>query len=144
MPFIQTILHPTDYSEGSRRALEWAVRLAHEQGARLLILHVELSLEPEQISYGEATTEPQPEAFQRELQHRLEQVRPTDPSLQVEYLLVEGDPAREILRVARERACDLIVLATHGRSGLSRLLSGSVAEDVIRHASCPVVSVRVA
>jgi hypothetical protein len=60
----------------------------------------------------------------------------------VEYRLVEGEPVREILRAARETACDLIVTGTHGRSGLDRLLMGSVAEQLLRKAPCPVLTVK--
>src|SRR5262249_7953655 len=57
---------------------------------------------------------------------------------------VEGDPGREILRAARETGADLIVMGTHGRTGLTRLLTGSVAEKVLRKAPCPVLTVKTA
>jgi nucleotide-binding universal stress UspA family protein len=73
---------------------------------------------------------------------RLEQVRPADPLIAVAYRLDRGDPAREILRAAAETSADLIVMGTHGRGGLSRLLMGRVAEAVMRKAECPVLTVK--
>jgi nucleotide-binding universal stress UspA family protein len=72
----------------------------------------------------------------------LEGIKPTDKELKVDYLVVEGDPARAILKSAAERDCDLIVMGSHGRSGLKRLLFGSVAERVIRKATCPMLIVK--
>jgi nucleotide-binding universal stress UspA family protein len=69
-------------------------------------------------------------------------VQPSDPAVKIEHRLAEGDPAREILRVARETGCDLIVMGTHGWTGLGRLLMGSVAEQVVRKATCPVLTVK--
>ncbi len=72
-----------------------------------------------------------------------DQVRMTRPLTHpVERRLLQGDAAREILGVAKDMKCDLIVLGTHGRTGLGRLLMGSVAEQVVRHASCPVLTVK--
>jgi nucleotide-binding universal stress UspA family protein len=65
-----------------------------------------------------------------------------DPETTVTSRLEEGIPAEEIVRVAREVEADLIVMGTHGRSGLGRLLLGSVAEQVMRHATCPVLTLK--
>jgi nucleotide-binding universal stress UspA family protein len=65
-----------------------------------------------------------------------------DPEVQVERRLEQGDAATEIVRVAQETHCDLIVIGTHGRTGLSRVLMGSVAEKVLRQAPCPVLAVK--
>jgi nucleotide-binding universal stress UspA family protein len=65
-----------------------------------------------------------------------------DHPVEASYLLLEGDAADEILRTADKEGCDLIVMGTHGRSGLDRLLAGSVAESVMRRAKCPVLTVR--
>ena len=62
--------------------------------------------------------------------------------LQAETLVVAGDPARKVLELADEKKADLIVIATHGRTGWAHLVAGSVAEKVVRHASCPVMTVR--
>jgi nucleotide-binding universal stress UspA family protein len=72
----------------------------------------------------------------------LQDVCPSDPGITFEHRLVMGDPATEIVRVAEEEKAELIVLGTHGRTGLSRILMGSVAEAVVRHAPCPVLIYR--
>ena len=68
----------------------------------------------------------------------LEAVVPTDPEVHFEHRMVMGDPADEIVKIAHEDNVDLIVMATHGRTGFKRLLMGSVAEEVVRRAECPV------
>jgi nucleotide-binding universal stress UspA family protein len=74
----------------------------------------------------------------------LEEVKPTDPSVPFTHRLTMGDPAGEIVRIAAEEGVDMIVLGTHGRSGISRMLMGSVAEGVVRRAPCPVLVYRAA
>ena len=138
------ILHPTDFSECSTYAFHVAADLAKEHGALLLVLHVVDTLGPENITYGEATSQLQPEGFQ----HRLwEEFRRQIPSLPAEValrpLLAEGDPATAIDRTAREQHCDLIIMGTHGRTGLDHLLMGSVAERVVRYVPCPVLIVKI-
>ncbi len=76
------------------------------------------------------------------LRNQLEQYKPTDPKIVVRHLLAEGDPASLILKAAKDCNCNLVVLGTHGRNGLNRLLMGSVAETVLRNASCMVLTVR--
>jgi nucleotide-binding universal stress UspA family protein len=128
---IGTILHPTDFSERANYAFRLACSLARDRAARLIILHiVPVSLAEEKRSFGE------------ELAEELNRMEMPDPKVRVERLLEEGDPVTEILRLAREMGCDLIVMGTHGRTGLGRLLMGSVAEQVVRGASCPVLTVK--
>jgi nucleotide-binding universal stress UspA family protein len=79
--------------------------------------------------------------YHLEAQVKLDRMEP-GPSVLVERRLEEGDPIGEILRAAAEVPCDLIVMGTHGRTGLARLLMGSVAEEVVRKAPCPVVTVK--
>jgi nucleotide-binding universal stress UspA family protein len=140
---LRTILFPTDYSESSRTALPIAIDLARDYGARLLILHIVDTLGPENATFGEATDLPQPESYRRRLWADFKQSLPTELPDATELLLGEGEPSTAILNAAAERACDLIVLGSHGKTGLRRLLGGSVAEDVIRLASCPVLVVKV-
>lgn len=135
---INTILHPTDFSEMSRNALRFAGGLAREHGSRIIILHV---LIPPIVAYGEGFAPADPDELANEARAELESLEVPELDLHVERRLVEGDPAPEILHVADEVHADLIVLGTHGRRGLSRLLLGSVAEQVIRRARCPVISV---
>jgi len=136
---IRTILHPNDFSPRSKPAFQMAVALARDYGARLVILHV---LEPWVMAYGEGVVVPPPENYLEEVKEQLLKIRPTDEQIAVEHRLIEGDPAPEILRSAVESKADLVVMGTHGRTGLSRLLMGSVAEQVIRKAGCPVLTVK--
>lgn len=142
MLHIDKILLPTDFSAQSDYALRLATSLARDHEAKLLILHVAATLGAEFVSFGEAVSQLQPETHLHQIREELERVRPPDPDVPVEHILAEGDPAQEILRVARETNCGLIVMGTHGRSGLQRLLMGSVAEQVMRHASCPLLTVK--
>src|SRR3954447_4834964 len=136
---IKTILHPTDFSKPSEYALRFACALARDYGARLLLLHV---VEPP-VYYGElGMTVPLPADFHEGLQERLEHLIPADAGVPVEAIQIEGNASAEILRIAEEEHCNLIVLGTHGRTGLSRVLLGSVAEDVIRHSRVPVLTLK--
>jgi nucleotide-binding universal stress UspA family protein len=137
---IHTILHPTDFSEPSDNAFHLACALARDYNAKLILLHVAVLTSG---VYGEALIPPpSPIAEEEELARRLQQLRPPNPSISVEHLLEEGAPAAEILRVAEDHHVDLIVMGTHGRTGLRRLLMGSVAEQVVRKARCPVLTVK--
>jgi nucleotide-binding universal stress UspA family protein len=139
----RTILHPTDFSACSAHALAIARDLAQQHGARLLLLYVAETLGPENVTYGEAISQREPQAYHRRLQEYLKSQLPqAGADIRVEAILAGGDPAPEIERVARERHCDLIVMGTHGYSGLHRLLMGSVAEHVVRQAPCPVLTVK--
>jgi len=136
---IRTVLHPTDFSDYSDYAFRLACSLARDYGARLVVVHV---VELPVAIYGNGLVLPPPQVNKEPLQAKLQQLLPRDPKVQVEHRLVEGDAATEILRVAGEAKCDLIVMGTHGRTGLGRLLMGSVAEQVVRKASCPVLTVK--
>jgi nucleotide-binding universal stress UspA family protein len=125
---IRKILYPTDFSSYSNQAYFHAVALAENHGASLTILYV----------FNAAAGE-EDRAY---WQDQLEQIRPVDQKIQVRHVLREGDPATEIVRYARDANMDLIVMGTHGRSGLERLLMGSVAEKVMRDAMCSVLVVK--
>ena len=140
---IRTILHPTDFSDRSAEAFRLACSLARDCDGLLIVLHV---LERPLIVYGGvamAPPAPAPSPEERQsIQEQLHQIQPPDPGIRIEHLYEEGDPATAILQIARERECDLIVMGTHGRTGLSHLLMGSVAEKVLRKAPCPVLTVK--
>ena len=134
---IRSILHPTDFSDISSNAFQMAGCLARDYGAQLHVLHV-------------ATTF---EAYKREMvfDKRSEQYLANDweklgelqfPGVEVHRCLEEGEPAEQILHVAASLPCDFIVMGSHGRSGLDRLLLGSVAENVVRGAACQVIVVK--
>jgi nucleotide-binding universal stress UspA family protein len=137
---MRAILHPTDFSDRSQRAFELACRLARDSGARLIVLHVVQP--PPFVTHGEMEKAlQQAEGYRRDLNDQLHNLRPTDPKIEIEYLLEEGEPVAEIIRAVTKNNCDLIVLGTHGRTGFRRLLLGSVAEQVLRRATCPVLTV---
>jgi nucleotide-binding universal stress UspA family protein len=135
------ILVPTDFSSLGRTALETATALAKERGAKLLIAHVEeppLAYGGGELYYG--IEEPD----RNELQRMLTEVVPTDPAVGYEHRLMMGSPAGAIVHLAEKEGVDMIVMPTHGRTGVLRLLMGSVAEEVVRKAKCPVLTVKAA
>jgi putative phosphoribosyl transferase len=138
MPSIRTVLHPTDLSEESAAAFRVACALARDYGARLVLL----SVYPPPLTGAEAVDRGRPGgAIAEDLLAQLQGLKP-DPPVSLEYRVEEGRPADLILAVAEEVHAGLIVIGTHGRSGVSRLLMGSVAEAVNRKAACPVLTVR--
>jgi nucleotide-binding universal stress UspA family protein len=140
MSRFQTILMPTDLSQRSLYALPVARSLARTLHARLVVLFVMDDFPAAEIASGlEARSK---QAHREALLERLRGLAPCGPGLAVDHEVREGVPSDEILRLAREQPCDLIVMSTHGRTGLERLLMGSVAETVVRGAPCPVMTVR--
>jgi universal stress protein A len=141
-PRIRGILVPLDFSGKSRQALRLAVPLAHRFGAKIALLHV---IEP---AFGgspvTAGLKPIPAPRVQPVLRRLEETAAAlvPRSSRGPNLVRMGAPAAEILAAARKLDSDMIVLATHGRTGLKRLLLGSTAEQVIRRAPCSVLSVR--
>ncbi len=135
----KTILFATDFSHLSQAALEYATKMARQDRAKLLIVHV---LEPLMAGVGAEIFLPVVESPTIQAREILRAVVPHDASVACEHRLLEGDPATEIVRLARDRDCSMIVLGTHGRRGLTRLLTGSVAEAVLRQAHCPVLAVK--
>jgi nucleotide-binding universal stress UspA family protein len=136
---IRTILHPTDFSAPSLAAFQVACALARDYGARLVLL----TIKPPEVVYGDGfVLAPDPEPVRRELFEKLKALGPADPSVHVQHVVMEGDPAAGIVEKARELACDVIVMGTHGRTGVGRLLLGSVAEAVLRKAPCPVLTIK--
>ncbi len=132
----EKILVPVDFSERSDAALDWATVLARDTGAARLVIHVETV--PLTTGGGEYIYSI-PEPPTQELLERLNKVVPKDPNIPVVHRLLAGDPAEAILRTAKSEGVDMIVMGTHGRRGITRLLMGSVAEAIVRRADCPVL-----
>src|SRR5215831_7680842 len=128
---VATILHPTDFSELSEFAFRLACALAQDYKARLVLLHV---TPPPMIIYGGGPVPPDPWPSIEEVTAKLRELEGQAHRVRVESQVMEGDPADMILRAAKETHCDVIVMGTHGRTGLRRLLMGSVAEQVVRKA----------
>ncbi len=144
---LKRILMATDFSDYSKEALDYAVYLAKTIGADLYLLHVYeipmLVLPGETLSVRTEVYEwlaDLKEGAAKSLEAQADKVRRL--GVQVHPILKEGRPFREILNIAQEISADLIVLGTHGRTGLPHVLLGSVAERVVRKASCPVFTVR--
>jgi universal stress protein A len=144
---LRSILLPTDFSECASHALSYATDLARDSGAKLLCVHV---IEPVMPTVGyTGITEPLPvadisEQMETSATRELPKIAGCEEcaGLEVEEVIAHGDPATEIVRTAEERGCDLIVISSHGRTGLGRILFGSTAEAVVRHAPCPVLVVK--
>jgi len=137
---ISNILFPTDFSERAAAAFHVACALARDHGAALTVLHVR---EVPTVAFAEFGAVPPPTLPSRaEVMEKLKEFEPPDGSVHVEYLIADGVPAEEIVRTATDHHCDMIVMGTHGRTGLGRLMMGSVAEEVVRKAPCPVLTLK--
>ena len=144
-PMYRRILWPTDFSPIAKVALPYAIDLAADGGAELVLLHVLTPPAPYAVPEISGTLREQIEqknraAAREELRKLAAGVK--DPKIRTHTVLTKGVPFDQILRVAKRLRCDLIVLATHGRTGLAHVLMGSVAENVVRRAPCPVLTVR--
>src|SRR5258705_7438282 len=140
------VLHPSDFSRASRAAFLKAIEMAKSNRAELLVVHV---LSPIVPVPGDAYISPRmydelagsARAFaQKQLDKLLAQTKKA--RVRARGFLLEGAPHEEIGRFARARRVDLIVMGTHGRSGLAKLFVGSVADRVVAAAPCPVLTVR--
>ncbi|GIW80870.1 MAG: universal stress protein [Gemmatales bacterium] len=136
---LKAIVHATDFSEHSKYAFELACALARDHEAKLYIIHVKI---PEPMIYGEGMINLPEEGFDESLKRRLEEIVPAHGSIEVERALLAGNPVTEIVNFAKKVDADLIVMGTHGWTGLSRIIMGSVAENVVRKAHCPVLTVK--
>ncbi len=137
---IRTILHPTDFSEQAQHAFAAACSLARDHGSRLIVLYVRA---PVVAAYGEmGPIVPDPVWTPADVKAALDALHLPDPGVAIDYRVGEGEPATEIIHQARALGANLIVMGTHGRTGLGRLLLGSVAEAVLRKAPCPVLTLR--
>ena len=143
---LKAILHPTDFSESSRHAVAYACSLARQYKAKLYMLHVieevssamyfDIMQTPPLLQLMAEVEEQAGKALEDALTPEMRE------GLDVENIIRRGVPFLEIVRCADELHCDLIVCGSHGRTGLKQALFGSVAEKVVRKASCPVLSVR--
>jgi nucleotide-binding universal stress UspA family protein len=141
----QRILWPTDFSEASRSALPAVNGLASQFSATVDVLHV-LSPAPSLASmtgHGAVATTEYLKSLEERARSTIKEVAGKEISSDVvtKTTTLMGSPAHEIVNFAEVNDIDLIVIATHGETGLSRLVFGSVAEKVVRHAPCPVLTV---
>lgn len=141
---IQRILFPTDFSEASTPAFEYAVMLAGRFEAQLeLVTVVEDIILTEHMSVTVVHVDEILEDLDRAAAKRLAELQSRVPEgIRSSVAVVRGTPFLEILRCAKRDKADLIVMGTHGRTGLSHVLMGSTAEKVVRKSSCPVLTVK--
>jgi nucleotide-binding universal stress UspA family protein len=142
---IKRILVPVDFSAQSLKALHYALSFADQYGAELIVLNVvEPAVYPSELGYIPSEIEALHENVMKNAKERLRELvskrlptdRPTEQQVRV------GAPFLEIAAAAKEMEADLIVIATHGYTGLRHVFLGSTAERVLRHAPCPVLTVR--
>jgi nucleotide-binding universal stress UspA family protein len=141
---LKRILVPLDFSGKSRQALVYACALADKFEARIVLVHVIVPIPVMSAEMGVAYSDYYPRGHRREATKALhERALDLIPPHQFDRSIVSvGHAASEIIAVAERVKADMIVLTTHGRTGLRRFLMGSTAEQVIRYARCPVLSVR--
>jgi universal stress protein A len=135
-----SILCPVDFSDASRGALRYAAAVAGHFGTRLIVMTVEDPLLTEALDLGAGVIW-KPEDTQKELVDFAAKTFGDEPphGVTLEYEVAVGKPAAEILRVSRERSCDLIVISTHGLTGMRKLFFGSTTERVLRETTRPVL-----
>jgi nucleotide-binding universal stress UspA family protein len=125
---VKTLLHPTDLSEASRNAFDMACQIARDRGARVVVLHVV----PPANRHSTEVVIGNPLAGFHEIAR----------DVSIETRVEKDDPASAILRTAEDTKCDLIVMGTHGRTGLIHWLTGHVVDQVVQRAACAVLSMR--
>lgn len=144
---IKTILYPTDFSRGARAAMDHAISLANDYNAKLVLLHVVEDIPiaewyiPSALSVADLVEDLRKSAGQ-EMDRWVAEA--SSKVKDVEKMVASGVPFVEIIKTAREKNIDLIIIGTHGRTGIDHIIFGSTAEKVVRHASCPVLTVRIA
>jgi nucleotide-binding universal stress UspA family protein len=136
---IHRILCPTDFSDPAHTAFDVACALARDYDADLIVCHV---TPPSVAAVAEGVMLELPEDTTGADAARLERLSPDDPAVRIARRMRQGDAAAEILKLAADEEADLIVMGTHGRGGLARLVLGSVAESVMRRAPCPVLTLK--
>lgn len=149
---LKKILCPTDFSDFSVRALKTSVELADKFKAKIILCHVITDIPNMGTTYGVMNYHPQMlniQEFIKEMEKvsndRLDKLAKeyVKESIVCEKKVSTGTPSDVIVETSEQKNVDLIVLTTHGHTGLKRIFLGSVAEGVIRHAPCPVLSIRI-
>lgn len=144
---LKTILFPTDFSQGARAAMDHAISLAQDYEAKLILLYViqDISIAewyiPSSLSVTDLIEDMEKSAWKEMSIWGAEVAAKVKD---VEKMVVRGVPFVEIIKTAKEKNVDLLVIGTHGRTGIDHMLFGSTAEKVVRKATCPVLTVRIA
>jgi len=141
----RNILFPTDFTPHARSALKYAAAFARESGGRVTLLSVQDAKVPDNLfTLPERVLQEQDTLWLSQLRNSVNELLadPLFAGVEVDPLIVEGDPAHEIAKAIRDYDIDLTTVVTHGRRGLARALFGSTAEEIIAEAACPVLTVR--
>ena len=143
---MRRILFATDFSKASRKAFTTAVKAAKSSRASLSVVHVLapfVPIAPDQY-IGPETWDAIDEQSRRWATKHLKALagRARDAGVRVKWFLVEGNPSREVTKVARKVHADLLIIGTHGRTGFAKLFLGSVASQIVATSKCPVMTVR--
>jgi nucleotide-binding universal stress UspA family protein len=142
---IKKILFPTDFSEGSSNALDYAIDMAKRYGAKLYLVHVLYDIGK---AAGWYVPHPSMDEMYKDIEKSAEKelgrfgLEESRSLKGVERTVLKGVPHTEIVKFAKENKVDLIIMGTHGRKGMGRVLFGSTASQVVRYAPCPVFAVR--
>lgn len=141
---IRRILVPIDFSEYSKNALRYAVPFAKHFGAELIVLYVvEPTIYPADFSFGHVGLPNIEEELRKQSAEELERLaKSIAKKVSVRHEIRTGRAFLEIIEAAKEEEADLIIIATHGHTGVEHILFGSTAEKVVRKAHCPVLTVR--
>ncbi len=144
-PEIKKILVPIDFSDYSKNALKYAVNFTMQFGAELILIYVvEPVIYPPDFSMGQIAIPTVDIEMDKRASEELEKLAKKDIplSLKIRTLVKTGKPFIEIIETAEEENVDLIIIASHGHTGMEHILFGSTAEKVVRKAPCPVLSIR--
>jgi len=139
----KTVLVPTDFSDHAERATDYACELARKLGARVILLHAYALPSvgfPESIGFGAELAGRVVTVAEEAL--RAAKERRQASGVEIVTVAREGDPRDLILGTIEEHHADLVCMGTHGRRGLARAMLGSVAEEIVRHAPCAVLTLR--
>src|ERR1044071_10193747 len=143
-PF-KNILFPTDFTPHARAALKYAAAFAREGRGRVVLFSVqEGSVPANLLTLPERVFEESEKGWLQQLRSDVRELLndPLVEGLEVDPVIIEGEPAPEIARAVRDFNIDLVTIVTHGRTGLARALWGSTAEEIIAEAPCPVLTIR--
>lgn len=136
----EIILVPTDFSEPSDAAVQYAISMAKQLGAKIIFLHAIDWAKLEMTALNSAVSDLIEEPAKTFLNSLVQRAKAM--GIEAESKQVDGSPFIQIVQMAETIKADLIVMGTHGRTGLSHLVLGSQTEQVVRHAPCPVLTVR--
>jgi universal stress protein A len=140
---LKKILCPIDHSDCSKEALKYAVSFAMKDEAKLLLLHI-IDIRSFNEGLDAMSTQIPNEETLEQLRVKLLDCIPEEirDDLDVEAIVIQGVPFAEIISTAKEKEIDMIVIGSHGRTGISHMMLGSVSEKVVRKAPCPVLTIR--